>query len=313
MKAIHMTAAGGPEVLQLVDVPEPEITEPQQIKVRLHAAGINPIDTKLRSRGVFFDGALPAILGCDGAGEVVEVGPAVHRFQVGDRVWFCHGGLGREPGNYAEYKVLPEDEAATMPHSLDYAQAAAGPLVLITAWEALHDRARIEPGQHTLILAGAGGVGHVAIQLAALAGGDVATTVSTDEKAALAVRRWTDDAGADIVLDTVGGQVFRDMLPAVAHYGDLVTLLDPGTEVDWREARTRNLRISFELMLTPMMRDLPEARALQIEILEDCADLIDSGDLKLHVGATLPLAEAAEAHRLVEAGHMTGKVVLTIP
>ncbi|HIE55863.1 MAG TPA: alcohol dehydrogenase, partial [Chromatiaceae bacterium] len=105
MKAVLMTQTGAPEVLQLAEVKEPAITTPTQIKVKLHAASVNPIDTKLRSRGLFYDAQPPAILGCDGAGEVVEAGEQSSRFQPGDQVWFCHGGLGREQGNYAEYTV----------------------------------------------------------------------------------------------------------------------------------------------------------------------------------------------------------------
>ena len=116
MKAIHMTDAGpAANVLQLVEVPEPEITTPTQVKVRLRAAGVNPIDTKLRSRGVFYPDALPAILGCDGAGIITNTGDAVTRFKPGDAVWFCHGGLGGTPGNYAEYTVLEESEAQAKP------------------------------------------------------------------------------------------------------------------------------------------------------------------------------------------------------
>ncbi|MDM7321851.1 MAG: alcohol dehydrogenase catalytic domain-containing protein, partial [Gammaproteobacteria bacterium] len=103
MRAMLMTAAGGPEVLQPADIPEPTLSRPSQVKVRLRAAGVNPIDTKLRARGVlFYPNALPAILGCDGAGEVVEAG-AESGLAPGDRVAFCHGGLGGAAGNYAEY------------------------------------------------------------------------------------------------------------------------------------------------------------------------------------------------------------------
>ncbi len=332
MKAIVMTRAGGPEVLEAVDLPEPEIKTPTQIKVRLRAAGVNPIDTKLRARGLFFDDALPAVLGCDGAGEVVAVGDGVTRYQPGDAVWFCHGGLGREPGAYAEYAVLEERIAQPKPASMDFMQAAAGPLVLITAWEALFDRARLGTGQTALIHAGAGGVGHVAVQLARWAGARVAATVSSAGKAAFvtslgaeraidyekgdfveAVMEWTAGRGADVALDTVGPAVFARTQAAVAHYGDLVTLLDPGPEMGWKEARNRNLRIGFELMLTPMLRDdLAEAREHQGEILRRCAELANSGRLRIEVTETFPLEQAAEAHRRIEAGHVQGKLVLTI-
>lgn len=330
MRAVQMITPGKPDVLQSADVAEPAIDSPSQVKVRLMAAGVNPIDTKLRSRGLFFDDALPAVLGCDGAGIVTAVGDAVTRFRTGEAVWFCHGGLGADQGNYAEYTVLDQEIAQPKPGKLTFAQAAAGPLVLITAWEALFDRARLEPERTLLIHAGAGGVGHVAIQLACLAGARVCTTVSSDEKAEFvralgadyvinyrqedlvaSVLEWTQGKGVDIALDTVGPATFRQTIPAVAHYGDLVTLLDPG-EVAWKEARNRNLRIGFELMLTPMLRPLPEARAHQGEILRRCAEWIDQGRLTLHVAQTFPLEQAADAHRVLEAGHLQGKLVLTM-
>lgn len=330
MKAILMTQAGGAELLQAADIPEPALSAPDQIKVRLKAAGVNPIDAKLRQRGVFYDDALPAVLGCDGAGVVVETGSAVAKFRVGDRVWFCHGGLGGDQGNYAEFTVLNERWAAPMPSSLSFEQAAAGPLVLITAWGALYDRARLREGQTVLIHAGAGGVGHVAIQLAKLRGATVIATVGGEEKAQLA-RQWgadqvlnyrtqdfvaavielTGGKGADVVLDTVGHEVFECSLPCTAYFGDIVTLLDIG-EANLKEARMRNLRIGFELMLTPQLRRLDAARDRQVEMLVQCGQWLDEGKLKIHVGETLPLAEAARAHQLIESGHMAGKVVLKI-
>lgn len=328
MQAIHMTDAGGPEVLRPVQLPEPEPGR-GEVKVRLRAAGVNPIDTKLRSRGVFFDDALPAILGCDGAGSVERVGSGVTALQPGDQVWFCHGGLGREPGNYAEAAVVPASVARRKPAALSFEQAAAAPLVLLTAWEALFDRAGLQRGQTVLIHGGAGGVGHVAIQLARYAGARVCTTVGSEAHARFAeslgaqlainyreqsfvdaVLDWSDGRGVDVALDIMGGQVFVDSFEAMAHYGTLVTLLDPGGAVNWKEARNRNLRIGFELMLTPMLADLPAARAHQGDILDRCAQLCDAGELRIEVSATLPLAQAAEAHRRIETGHTQGKLVL---
>ncbi|MEJ2454027.1 MAG: zinc-dependent alcohol dehydrogenase family protein [Candidatus Thiodiazotropha sp.] len=329
MQAIIMRETGGPEVLQLENLPDPQVTSPTQIKVKLEAAGVNPVDTKIRSRGVFVPDGLPAILGCDGAGVVVETGSEASIFREGDEVWFCHGGLGGLQGNYAEQVVLDEAVCCRKPASIDFAHAAAAPLVLITAWEALFGRAHLAEGQTLLVHAGAGGVGHVAIQLAKQVGARVITTVSSDEKAEFvrtlgadlvvnyhnedfveAVLQYTQGQGADVVLDTVGPEVLKQSIPATAHYGDLVTLLDPGADVEWKEARLRNLRIGFTLMLTPMLRDLPQARIDQMAILGNCSEFIDSGALKITLADSLPLAEAAEAHRRIEQGHTQGKLVL---
>jgi NADPH:quinone reductase len=331
MKVIEMRETGGPAVLQLAERPRPELTGPNDILVRLKAAGVNPVDTKIRQRGPLIPDGLPAVLGCDGAGVVEEAGADVTRFKPGDEVWFCHGGLGGPIGNYAEYIVLDHQFAQSKPLGIDFVQAAAAPLVLLTAWEALHDRARLSEGQTVLIHAGAGGVGHVAIQLARAAGARVCTTVSGPEKADFAhalgaeycinyreedlvesVMDWTEGRGVDVALDTVGPEVFRCTIPAMAHYGDLVTILDPGPDLDLKEARNRNLRISLELMLTPMLFDLPRARTHQGEILRRCAKMIDRGDIKIHLSQTFPLAQAQEAHKLIEGGHVTGKLALTM-
>jgi NADPH2:quinone reductase len=329
MKAVVMSTPGGPEVLRLQELPEPAITHGRQLRVRLKAAGINPIDTKLRRRGTFFPERMPAVLGCDGAGVVEQVGAEVERFAPGDEVYFCNGGLGADPGNYAEYTVVDERFVARKPSSLSFAEAAGAPLVLITAWESLHDRTSIKPGQRVLIHAGAGGVGHLAIQLAKLAGAMVCTTVGSQAKADFvtslgadkailyrqrdfveAVREWTGDAGVDLALDTVGAETFVKTFGAVGFYGDVVTILEPPREVDWKEARMRNLRIALELMLTPMLYGLTEARTHQAEILERGARLIDEGRLSLHVHQSLPLSEAATAHRLLESREVMGKLVL---
>ncbi|MCP5352493.1 MAG: zinc-dependent alcohol dehydrogenase family protein [Chromatiales bacterium] len=331
MRAVVMTAPGGPEVLQLTDVDDPRTPRENQLLVQLRAAGVNPIDTKLRSRGHFGKADTPAILGCDGAGVVEAVGARETRFRVGDRVYFCQGGLGIGGGNYADYAIVSADCAATIPSSVECANAAAAPLVLITAWEALHDRARIQSGQKVLIHAGAGGVGHVAIQLAKAAGAEVATTVSDSAKAKFVtelgadkviqytrqdVRReimeWTDGRGVDIAFDTVGGATFGASFPLVRQYGDLVTILEPEIATQWKLARNRNLRVSFELMLTPQLENDGAAIAHQGQILRECAKLMAAGLLKVHVAKTFPLAQATDAHRQLEGGGMIGKLVLKI-
>lgn len=331
MKAVLMTAPGNPEVLQLHDVAPPQIQQSTELLVRLKAAGVNPIDTKLRKRGTFYPDRMPAILGCDGAGVVEAVGAGVQQFQVGDEVYFCNGGLGGHPGNYAEYATVDEKFAAHKPKSLSFAEAAAAPLVLITAWEALYDRARLEAGRQVLIQAGAGGVGHVAIQLAKLAGATVLTTVGSEEKAAFvrqlganhailykeidpveAVMHATNGEGVDLTFDTVGGKVLSQSFATTAIYGDVVTILSSEPDTDWKTARDRNLRVSFELMLTPMLKGLVKAQQDQAKILRQCARLIDQQELKIHLGQTFPLAQAAQAHQLLETGSMTGKIALVM-
>jgi NADPH2:quinone reductase len=326
-----MTAPGAPEVLQLQQVPNPAPPSDTELLIRLKAAGINPIDTKLRQRGTFYPDKMPAILGCDGAGIVEAVGAGVENFRPGDEVYFCWGGLGLSFGNYAEYTIVDERFVAPKPASLSFAEAAAAPLVLITAWESLYDRGRLEAGRKVLIHAGAGGVGHVAIQLAKLQGADVCTTVSSPEKADFvrnlgadeiifyrqtdfvgATLDWTQGEGVDLAFDTIGGDIFAKSFPAVKIYGDIVTILEPDAKTSWKIARSRNLRISLELMLTPMLLRLVEDLQHQAKILSQCARLIDEGKLKIHLNKTFPLEAAGEAHRLLEAGSMMGKIVLNI-
>jgi NADPH:quinone reductase len=333
MKAIVMTKPGAPDVLELREVPTPKLEKPTDILVKVKAAGINPIDTKLRQRGTFYPDQMPAILGCDGAGIVEAVGSQVTTFKPGDEVYYCVGGLGKAgEGNYAEYAVVDASLVARKPTSLSFAEASAAPLVLITAWEALYDRGRLEAGQKVLIHAGAGGVGHVAIQLAKLRNAQVCTTVGSPDKERLArqlgadrpilyqqtdfaqaVLDWTDGEGVDLAFDTVGGKTFFDSCAAVRVYGDLVTILEPDSSIgNLKVARNRNLRISLELMLTPALMGLENARKKQVEILEQCAVLIDQGKLKIHLSQAYPLEEASIAHQAIETGSITGKLALAI-
>ncbi|HEY9811621.1 MAG TPA: zinc-dependent alcohol dehydrogenase family protein [Halomicronema sp.] len=330
MRAIVMTSAGEPDVLKLQEISKPAIENEREVLVKLKAAGINPIDTKLRQRGTFYPDKNPQVLGCDGAGVVEEVGAGVSKFKVGDEVYFCLGGMGGPKGNYAEYAVVDERFIAKKPQSLSFAEAAAAPLVLITAWESLYDRARLQAGQKVLIQAGAGGVGHVAIQLAKLQGAEVLTTVGTSDKADFvrglgadvtvlykevdfvkATLDWTNGEGVDVGFDTVGGEVFYKTVPAVKIYGDLVTILEIESQYgNLKEARMRNLRLTQEIMLTPMLKNMVDALQDQAKILQQCARLIDEGKLKINVSKMFALEDAAQAHKLLETGSMTGKIVL---
>lgn len=332
MKAILMTAAGAPDVLQLREIDKPALPSPHHLRVKLAAAGVNPIDTKLRAKPVYHPDKLPAILGCDGAGIVEETGNAVTRFKAGDAVYFCNGGFGDEPGCYAEYTTLHEDYCAAKPASIGLPESAALPLVLITAWEALVERANLQPGQTILIHAGAGGVGHIAVQLAHYLGARIAATVSDARKSELVASlgaakiiryreqdfvqealNWTEHKGVDVVFDTVGGDTFLRSLSAARVGGKVVSLLStPLSLADAQLARLRNLTLCYELMLTPQVMVLHDERVRQRKILEHGAQLVDAGKLGVLVNHKLPLADAAQAHRLIEQGGTVGKVVLIV-
>ncbi|BAQ62202.1 bifunctional protein: zinc-containing alcohol dehydrogenase [Geminocystis sp. NIES-3708] len=333
MKAVLMTKAGDFNVLRLTEVALPQITTPTEILVELKAAGINPIDTKIRSRGTFYPESFSAILGCDGAGVVVGIGKEVTRFSCGDEVYFCAGGLGKpNTGNYAQYAVIEQDYVAMKPKSLSFPEAACAPLALITAWESLYDRVKLNSEDTVLIHGGAGGVGHVAIQLAKLRGAKIATTVSNSDKEKLvrklgadypilykqqnfvsAIMDLTQGKGVDVGFDTVGGKTFFDTCQAVKVYGDVVTILEPDCSIEnLKTARNRNLRISLELMLTPALMNLKEALKHQTKILEQCALWFDARKLTIHLEQTFPLAEASMAHKIIENGSVTGKIALII-
>ena len=331
MKAILMFAPGGPEVLKAADIPTPK-AGPNDLLVRLRAAGINPLDTKVRKLNAFYPKDLPSVLGGDGAGTVEAVGSSVRRFKPGDDVYFFNNGLGSGPGNYAEYTVIREDYAAPKPTKLSMVEAAAVPLVLITAWEALVDRAGLKEGETVLVHAGAGGVGHIAIQLARHLGARVAATVSGAEKArfveTLGAERaidyksqdfveqtlaWTNGKGADVVFDTVGGPAFCQSFGAVRVYGRLATLLSTACEMPQiNKARLRNIVVGYEQMTMPLFFANHDLRCAQTRILERGMHLFDEGKLKVEVSKVFPLKDAAAAHRLIEEGHTIGKVVLQI-
>ncbi len=331
MKAIYFNTGGTTDVLQYGEVESLGQCGDKQVLIRIKAAGINPIDCKIRAAPQRFPVTLPVIPGCDGAGIVESVGTQVKNFQRGDEVYFSQPGFNNRQGTYAEYVLADASLLALKPHSLSFEQAAAAPLVFITAWEALHDRARMTSGQTVLIHAGAGGVGLAAIQLAKLAGAKVITTVSNEEKAqfvqqlgadfiidyrthdvAAEVLRWTGGNGVDIAFDTVGPEVLQSCFGCVKPYGDVVTILQPSPDTDWSEARKRNVRFSLELMLSPVLLELEEAKRHQGEILRQCAALFDENKLTVKIARTFALADAAAAQQFLEQNHLAGKIVLTL-
>jgi NADPH2:quinone reductase len=326
-----MTSVGGPEVLKVQDIELPWPGRDDAVLVRMKAAGLNPADTFFRSLGTYVQGADPIVLGHDGAGIVEAVGPAVAEFKVGDRVCFCNGGIGGEPGTYSELAVVPQALLAPIPDEVDFHSAAAFPLVAITAWEALVERAALKDGEFVLVHGGAGGTGQMAIQIARLRGARVAATVSSQAKAQIvrdlgaerpilyqaedfvaATGEWTSGHGLDVALDNVGSETMVRTFSAMAPYGRVITLMGtPADDADLN-AYNRNLTIHNVMMLTPMWFGLDDHKARQARIVQQLIGHLASGEITMSIERTYPLSQVAAAHQQLEAGGMSGKIVLDI-
>ncbi len=308
MLALHQTALGGPEVLRLTELPRPA-PGPGEILVAVHAAGLNPTDFKHRALSIFLPPP-PLTLGWDVSGTVVETGFGVTLFRPGDEVF----GMLPYPygaGSHAEYVTGPARAFATKPAGIDHVQAAALPLAALTAWQALVDTADLRPGQRVLIHAAAGGVGHLAVQLAKERGAHVTGTASAPKHDFLRElgadacvdhrsEDFTDtDERYDVVLDALGGENATRSVGVLRPGGVLVSLL-PGAE-DTRaaaeQARVRAVTLLVE-------HDQAGMRAI--------AELVERGRLRAHVSGTFPLAEGARAHIQGETGRTTGKLVITV-
>ena len=319
---------GGPEVLRLEELPEPVLRD-TDILVAVHATSVNPVDTKVRARATV-PRDFPLVLGYDVSGIVVRCGAGVTQWQPGDEI-FAAPNLFR-PGANAELVALDARSAARKPAALDHAAAAALPLVSQTAWQALHLRARIAPGQSVLIHAGAGGVGHIAVQLAKLHGCRVITTAGRDESLAFCrdvlradevidygredvvekVKALTGGRGVPVAFDTVGGDVFVQCLDSIAINGHVVTILGGSTDLRQRGQHLlyRNATISYEFMGIPTAHEIEPERPGRI--LATIAKLTDAGALRPEVRHRFPLERLAEAHRQVETGRTVGKVAVTV-
>jgi NADPH2:quinone reductase len=331
MKAIVATGKGGSKVLEPRDVPLPWPAGSSDVLVRLRAAAVNPADVYFRQMGGYVERPGPFILGHDGAGTVEAVGAEATGVRPGDRVCFCYGGIGATYGTYAEYAVVPADALAIIPAEVDFVAAAALPLVFITLAESLYDRADVKAGEFTLIHAGAGGTGHIGIQLSRLRGARVATTVSSAGKAALAkdlgaelvifyrdqdfvaaAMDWTSTRGLDVAFDNVGRDIMRSTFKAMAPYGRVVTLTGTPGDTSESDAYNANLTIHNVMMLTPMWRGLPERLRAQARHVRQGLALLAEGKLRVVVDRVFPLHEAAAAHDYLEGGQAVGKIVLGI-
>jgi NADPH2:quinone reductase len=317
---------GSEKVLELQEVAEPKPAE-HDLLIEVHAAALNPVDYKVR-RGALAKGRpMPIILGFDVSGVVREVGKAVTGFRAGDEV-YAAPSLVRNGAN-TELVCVDARTAALKPKSLDHVQAAALPLVTITSWEALLLRARVQSGETVLIHAGGGGVGHVATQLAKLHGCRVLTTASHPESIELCrqmgadvvinyreedfverVKQETGGHGCPVIFDTVGSETFDKSLDCVSVDGRLITCVGtPSSQIPQKLFRL-SATLFFEFMGAPGVFGVRlESHG---EILRNAAGLVDAGKLKPHVSRVLKFEEVAEGHRLLEAGHVTGKLVVKV-
>jgi NADPH2:quinone reductase len=318
MKAMVLKSYGGPASFELCDVPKP-VPQTGQVLVRVHATSINPLDYQVR-RGAYLDLVqLPAITGHDVSGVVEEVGAGVTTFAPGDEVWYTPK-IFDEPGSYAEYHVAAESIIGKKPPSLSHLEAASLSLVGGTAWEALLVRAALRVGESILIHGGAGGVGHVAIQLAKAIGAKVFTTVREansefarslgadvvidyeKEDYVDAIMRETNGRGVDVVFDTIGGNTLSRSPDALAQLGRVVTIVDIEQPQNVAQAWGKNA--SYHFVFTRQNRGK----------LDDLSALVERGQLRPHVGAVYSLSDIPLAHARLESANngIQGKIAIAV-
>jgi NADPH:quinone reductase-like Zn-dependent oxidoreductase len=309
MKAIRIHRYGGPEVLQYEEAPRPEPGEGEAL-VRVHAAGVNPIDWKARQGHLsHISYRFPLIVGWDFSGTVESLGSGVRELSAGQEM--CGRADIARDGTYAEYVVVKAKDLVRKPSSVDHAHAAAVPIVGLTAWQALLDPGAIDlqKGQTVLILGGAGGVGTLAIQIARWRGARVIATGSASNAAFLRElgadvfvdynKDSLDEAARDVdgVLDSIGGETQARAFQVIKPGGVLVSIVGAPSADATRAAGVRGVGL------------VAQNRA---EDLEQLARLIDAGQVRPIVSEILPLAQARRAHEMSQAGHVRGKIVLAV-
>jgi len=318
MKALILKTFGGPESFELREVPKP-VPQAGQVLVRVHATSINPLDFQVR-RGDYPDLVpLPAITGHDVSGVVDAVGPGVTAFSPGDEVWYTPQ-IFDGPGSYAEYHVAAESIVGKKPATLTHLEAASLTLVGGTAWEALTVRAALRVGESILIHGGAGGVGHVAIQLAKAIGARVFTTVRAanaefvrslgadvvidyeKEDYVDAIMRVTGGRGVDVVFDTIGGNTLSRSPDALAQLGRVVSIVDLAQPQNLIQAWGKNA--SYHFVFTRQHRGK----------LDELSALVTRGQLRPHVGAVYTLADIPSAHARLESPNngLQGKIAIAV-
>ncbi|ROM56057.1 NADPH:quinone oxidoreductase [Pseudomonas canadensis] len=318
MKAMRLKSFGGPDSFELCEVPKP-LPHTGHVLVRVHATSINPLDYQVR-RGDYADLVpLPAITGHDVSGVVEAVGPGVTNFVPGDEVWYTPQ-IFEGHGSYAEYHVAAESIIGKKPPTLSHLEAASLSLVGGTAWEALSVRAALRVGESILIHGGAGGVGHIAIQLAKAIGARVFTTVREanaefarrmgadviidyeKEDYVDAIMRETDGRGVDVIFDTLGGNTLSRSPDALAQLGRVVSIVDIAQPQNLVQAWGKNA--SYHFVFTRQNRGKQD----------ELSTLVTQGLLRPHVGAVYALADIALAHARLESPNngLQGKIAIAV-
>ncbi|MGL5835027.1 MAG: zinc-dependent alcohol dehydrogenase family protein [Waterburya sp.] len=328
MKAFIIENFGALDSFHLTDLPMPELL-PNHVLIKVAATSVNPVDTKIR-QGLVPNIApdFPAVLHGDVAGVIEAVGNNVNAFKVGDEIYGCAGGVKGTVGALAEYMLADSNLIAHKPMSLTMAEAAALPLVSITAWEGLIDRAHVQSGQKILVYGGTGGVGHLGIQLAKWAGAEVYATVSSSAKEAIAlslgadvainyhdtaveefVTQYTDGQGFDLIFDTVGNDNLQNAFQAVKLNGTVISTVSTSQQ-DLSLMHAKGLTLHLVYMLLPMLSGIN--RAHHGKILTQLAQLVDQGQVRpLLDHQTFNFSEVAAAHAHLESRQAIGKIVLT--
>jgi NADPH2:quinone reductase len=325
MRAVEVSTPGGPEVLKPVERPVPS-PKPGEVLIRVAAAGVNRPDVLQRQGNYAPPPDASDLPGLEVAGEVVAVGASVKNFRIGDKVCaLVHGG------GYAEYCVAPEVTALPFPKGFSAVEAASLPETFFTVWGNVYDRAKLAPGETLLVQGGSSGIGVSAIQMARATGNRVFATAGSDEKCAACVRLGAEKAfnyktqdwaaevkaatggkGVDVILDMVGGDYVPKELKVLADEGRLVFiafLRGPKTELDINEVMRRRLTLSGS---TLRPRTVEFKGYIARNLREKIWPHLDAGRIKPQVFKTFPLAQAAEAHRLMETSQHIGKLVLTV-
>ena len=328
MKAMVIRSFGGPDVFEMDELSKPAV-EPGQLLVRVAATSVNTVDTMIREMGpeLPISPELPAVLGMDFAGVVESVGAGVSGFVPGDEVYGCAGGLLQLQGTLAEYMLADARLVAHKPRSLSMREAAALPLVGITAYEGLV-RAGIGSGQRVLVHGGAGGVGHVAVQLAKDFGAEVFATGSSERQLELIeslgatginyreqtvsdyVQAHTNGVGFDLIFDSVGGANIANSFEAARLNGQIATTVSL-LEMDLSVAHFKGLSLHVVFMLIPMIYD--QGREQHGQILARMAEIADAGNLRAVLDDTrFGLSDAAAAHARLASGQAMGKIVVDV-